>query len=467
MQIPILNGTYVDVNSNIRTSYPLNLVPVVKKQGISNGYLRPSVGIIEFAIGTGFDRGAINWNDLCYRVMGENLIVVNSDGSIKIIGSVKNDNKPVKFDYSFDRLAILSSGKLWYYDGITLRQVVDIDLGNVVDFLWIDGYFMTTDGTSLIVTELNSPTSVNPLKYGSSEIDPDGVKAILKLRNEVYAINRNTIEVFENVGGILFPFQRISGAQIMRGAIGTRCCCLFSEAIAFLGSARNEQPAIWLAVNGSSIKISTREIDQILSKYDHAELESVVFESSVNDGYNHLYIRLPNKTLVYDQNASAVVQEPVWFILSSSIDGNGLYRAINRVWCYNKWIVGDPLSEKVGVETNEVSSHWDEVIGWEFNTDIIYNESKGLIFHEIELIILSGQAAIGKKPYIQTSYSLDGVNYSQEKTIKIGKNGDRNLKIKFLQQGVMQNWRTQKFKGTSDCYASFIRIEARIEALYA
>jgi hypothetical protein len=58
-----------------------------------------------------------------------------------------------------------------------------------------------------VVTELSNPLAVNPLKYGSSEVDPDPVVALIKLRNEVYALNRNTIEVFDNVGGELFPFH--------------------------------------------------------------------------------------------------------------------------------------------------------------------------------------------------------------------------------------------------------------------
>jgi hypothetical protein len=35
---------------------------------------------------------------------------------------------------------------------------------------------------------------VDSFKYGSSEVDPDPVKALLKVRNEVYALNRHTIE---------------------------------------------------------------------------------------------------------------------------------------------------------------------------------------------------------------------------------------------------------------------------------
>ena len=45
MQIPILDGIYTDNNSDFRTAYPVNLIPVPKGQGISAGYLRPAEGI--------------------------------------------------------------------------------------------------------------------------------------------------------------------------------------------------------------------------------------------------------------------------------------------------------------------------------------------------------------------------------------------------------------------------------------
>ena len=72
MQIPIINGIYTDSNSDFRTSYPINLVPVPKENGISQGYLRPADGVDLFATGQGVDRGAINWDGLMYRASGSN-----------------------------------------------------------------------------------------------------------------------------------------------------------------------------------------------------------------------------------------------------------------------------------------------------------------------------------------------------------------------------------------------------------
>jgi hypothetical protein len=228
MQIPILSGIFTDNGPDFRTSYPVNLVPTPKASGISSGYLRPGDGIVANGTGPGTDRGGINWRGQLYRVMGTKLVEISSAGVVTVLGDVGGPvSQLVTFDYSFDLLAIASGGRLYYWNGATLAQVTDPDLGVVLDVVWVDGYFMTTDGEFLVVTELTDPFVVNPLKYGSSEVDPDPVVALLKLRNEVYALNRNTIEVFDNVGGALFPFARIDGAQIQKGVVGTFACCVY------------------------------------------------------------------------------------------------------------------------------------------------------------------------------------------------------------------------------------------------
>jgi len=396
--------------------------------------------------------------------MGTKLVSIDSVGVSTVLGDVGGSGQ-VTFDYSFDRLAVASGGALYYYDGTTFTQVTDPDIGTVVDVVWVDGYFMTTDGEFLIVTELNNPLAINPLKYGSAEADPDPVVALLKVRNEIYALNRHTIEVFENVGGELFPFSRIEGAQVQRGAIGTHTCCVFMDAIAFMGGARNESVAIWMGANGQSMKLSSREIDEILSEYTETQLSTAVMEAVSYKSHNFLYIHLQNRTIVYDGGASKELGVPVWFILTSGVGATGQYRARNFVWCYNKWLVGDPTSTSHGYIDSTISTHYGNAVAWEFGTQIIYNESRGAIIHSLELVSLTGRVAVGTNPQISTSYSIDGLSYSQEKYAKVGASGDTTKRIVWLQQGAMRNWRIQRFKGTSDAHISMARLEAVIEPL--
>ena len=466
MQIPILSGIFTDNGPDLRTSYPTNLVPVPKVSGISSGYLRPGDGIVSNGTGPGADRGGVNYRGELYRVMGTKFVKISSAGAVTVLGDVGGPvTELVTFDYSFDYLGIASGGRLYLWDGTLLQQITDPDLGVVLDFVWVDGYFMTTDGEFLVVTELSDPFVVNPLKYGSSEADPDPVVALLKLRNEVYALNRNTIEVFDNVGGALFPFARIEGAQIQKGVVGTFACCVFQEAIAFLGSGRNEAPGIYIGANGMAKKISTQEIDEILLQFTEEQLAKVKLEARNDRAHQHLYIHLPDRTIVFDAAASQALQDLVWFTLTSTIVGFSQYRARNLIWAYDKWLVGDPQSSNIGYLDDTIGSHWGDQVRWEFGTLIVYNEGKGALFHQMELVSLTGRVVLGVDPQISTSYSVDGLSYSQEKFIKVGTVGNTSKRLSWFQQGHMRNFRIQKFRGDSDSHVSFVRLEAKIEGL--
>ena len=469
MQIPILNGVFTDTAPDFRQSYPVNMVPVALRNGISNGYLRPGDGVVQYATGPGIDRGGIEWQGDCYRVMGTKLVEVSSTGSVSVLGDVGGPTTDlVTFTYSFDRLAIASGGRLYYYSSsLGLIQVTDPDLGTVLDVVWVDGYFMTTDGEFLVVTELTDPTQVNPLKYGSSEIDPDPIVALIKIRNEIYAINSNTIEVFDNVGGDFFPFNRVDGAQVQKGAIGTHACCEFMQRVAMVGSGRGEAPSVYLAANATTEKIATREIDQILESYTEAVLSQILVESRVEKDHTFLYIHLPDKTLVFDGMTSAAMQQPVWFVLTTTTVGFAQYRVRNFVWVYDKWLVGDPQSSNLGTISEDISSHWGQVVRWEFGTTIVYNESLGAVFHQMELVSLTGSVALGLDPTISTSYSVDGKTYSQDRFIKVGTTGSPAKRLVWFQQGFMRNWRIQRFRGTSDAHISVARLEAQIEPMAA
>lgn len=471
MQVPILSGIYTNTDSDFRLSYPYNMVPVPVAQGISEGYLRPSEGLIAYEQELpGLPRAGINWNDVCYRVAGSNLVKVDETGAHSIIGNVGDNGKTATLDYSFDYLGIASNGNLFLYDGgASFQQITDPDLGTVLDFIWVDGYFMTTDGANLVVTELNDPFSVNPLKYGSSEIDPDPIRALLKIKNEPYALNRYTIEVFDNIGGTGFPFQRIDGAQIQRGTVGTHSCCKFLDSVAFVGGGRNESISVWLATGGNSFRIATREIDKILDGYTEEVLAEILVEPRVHQGHQYIYIHLPDRTLVYDSAATQLVGEPVWFVLGSGVPGpNGNpseYRARHFVWCYNDWLVCDTQTFDHGLVSDSVSSHWGESIGWSFSTPIMYNEGRGAIFHRIELVSLTGRAKFGFDGSISTEYSLDGETWSTPKFVKAGKRGNREKRLVWLQQGAMQHWRIQRFTGSSESHLATARLEIQLEPL--
>lgn len=423
MQLPILSGVVTDNAADFRTTYPVNCVPVPKDTGVSAGYMRVAEGIRLYASTTfntsfGADRGGYAYNGRLYRLAGTEFYRVddNGDGTGRttVLKSFSLGDQAT-FDQSFDRLIICVSGQIWYFDDATntFEQITDPDLGVPIDALFLDGYTVFTDGQFIGVTELNNRLAVDPLKYGSSEIEPDPVVALLKLRNELHALNRYTIEVFDNVGGQGFPFQRIEGAMIPKGCTGTHACCIFMDAIAFLGGGRNEAPSVYIGGGGQARKIATREIEKRLKTYTETQLSLAIVEARLDEGHEYLYIHLPDVTMVYDGPGSQAVGRPIWFYLTSGVNGKGLYRGRNFVYCYDKWICGDGVDgQRLGVLDDTVASHFGEPIGYEFATQLLYNEGRGAIVHQIELVCTPGRPAKSEIIYRDNYDDNTVANYS-------------------------------------------------------
>jgi hypothetical protein len=462
-RISTLSGIKADATARLRTSYPINLEPVIAESGLSDGYLHSPPGVTLISTGPGRDRGAINWNGACYRVMGSKLVRI--DGSVvTVLGEVGDNGGPVSMDYSFDRLAIASNGKLFYWNGSSLAQVTDPDLGLVLDVIWIAGYFMTTDGTNLVVTELSDPFAVNPLKYGSSEESPDQIVSLIKIRGEVYAINQTTTENFQNVGGSGFPFARNNGGLIPKGTIGTYAKAHFLDTFACVGASRNERASVYLGVSAQALPISTPEIDRILGELSDGQLSTIELEAVVDANEQRLLVHLPDKTLVYSHQASRRAEQSVWHIRASGIMADQAYAPRHAVLTNGQWIVGS-LDGMVGYMDESVQTHFGIVAGWQFDTALIYNDGRGVLIKALELFGVPGACPFGSDPTAFLSITQDGRTWGQERAISLGKTGESRKRMQWRPKIMVRAYAGLRFRGANTAIASFSRLEADLEAL--
>lgn len=472
MQIPILQGVFTDVEANYRRSYPRNRVPVPKENGIANGYLRVAPGVVRYDNpaygGTGSSRGCALWKNVHYRVIGTKLVSVATNGLVTVLGDVGSDGLQVSFSYSFDNLAIGSAGKLYYWNGSTLTQVTDLDLGTVVDQIWMEGYFISTDGQYIPVSELTDPYVWDPLKYGATD-SPDRTVGLMEYRRELYVFNRFNVYVYDNqpTDGATFPFVLNAGATINKGALSRSAKCAIDQRFAFVGGGANEPISIYVGTYGVAEKIATQDIEEVLSQYPESILSQCLLESRADKVHQFLYFHLPDQTLVYDLSASLSTGIPVWFFLSSAHDTYGAYRPINFLYFNNLWTCGDVVDGRLGTLSTSVCTHYDDVVGWQFDTTLLYNEARGAIVHSLELIGLTGRVQLGDDPTVSLSWTDDGLTYSDENFKSIGKQGDSIKRVQWRGIGEFEQVRSFRFKGRTRSLAAFTRLEAELEPLTA
>ncbi|RPF70446.1 packaged DNA stabilization protein [Aurantiacibacter spongiae] len=404
MQVPIQSGVRSS-ESGYSTTFPVNLQHEVRESGISKGQLVTTRGATFFATGPGEDRGGAVFKGVHYRVMGSSLISVAADGSIAIIGDVGTDTRPAGFTQDFDRLAIRSAEKLFYYDGADLLKVADFDLGKVLDVDWMDGYFVTTDGEYLVVTDLLDPTSVDALKYGSAESDPDPITGVKVFEEELYGFGRYSVQVFRNVGSTGFPFQNVRGATISVGCVSADAKVRIGQTLAFVGGARDEPIGLYILAGGQATRVSPPEIDDMLVGVDEA---AIVLEARTFGDEQHLVMHLPDRAVVLAIRATGQTGEGAWHIAHSGYFKR--YRPRFAVYCYGRHIVGDIDSTALGVLSQDISEHFGDSIHWQFDAGLLFDQGNGFIVRETELF--------GRKPdgdaTMWLSMTRDGETYSRE-----------------------------------------------------
>lgn len=485
-QIPIASGAYTDVGAEFRTSYPRNLVPVIKNTGIGKMFLRSAEGLTRFDVGapalTGHDRGAIAWQGVCYRVIGTNFVSVNAVGGVTVLGQLPDDGNPVVMAHGYTNqgIAIISAKTLWFYTvqtpttGATLQapklqQCTDPSVGKPIDMLWIAGYFALSDGTTCYLTQLANQFTFNTQLFGNDSNSGDPLNALLKFRNELYMCNRYTIAVFDNTGGTGFPFTENTGATIQKGVIGPYAKTNTSQGFAFVGGAEDEAPSVWLSVGlGVATKIATREVEMVLAQYTEAVLYgNVSLDYRAEKDQQFIYLNLPDYTFVYDVAGSQVAQQPIWFMLDSSADGNGSWRAWHPVYCYGKFLFGDKLDQRVGYLDSTIAAQYGTNARWQFDTVFAHNQGKGLIVTTMELIGTFGHAALGETDTMSMQYTNDGRIWSTPRYISMGSQGNARQRAQWRPKHFFRNFRGYRFAGFNAAPISFAALQAEAEPLGA
>lgn len=464
--IPILNGIRATNRAKLRVSLPINLEPTLIDSGLSKGYLAACPGISQFADGTAYgeDRGGIVWNGLQYRVLGTKLVSVSSAGVVAVLGDVESDGKPVTMDISFDLLGVASNLKLWFWDGGTLTQNTDEDLGDVIDMQWIDGYWQTTDGTSLVVTELTDPLAVDPLKYGSSEADPDSVTGVLKVPGESVALNRYSIEFFRNVGGLGYPFARVTTAQIDKGCIGPHAKCRLGASLAFVGGGKGEGISVYVAGNGTAESLSIAELDEALNALSDADLATVELERRFQEQEERLLVHLPDRTWVFMPDASSKAQQKIWYQIGGGARGEARYPVRHLTLAYGKWVGGDSAG-RLGWLDPDVKSHFGEIVGEQFSTLLIYSKASDFILGQTELVGLPGRTPFGTTPKVWMSFTRDGETWSQEFKASMGGPGVRRERVVWWPNVAAGAYLGLRFRTANTAFSGWAALEADIEAL--
>ena len=471
--IPIMKGDRVDKNVDYRDYLPVNMYAVQRDLMGVSGYMLCYPGLTEYSTDAnlGIDRGAI-FNDRFgthFRVSGTNLIEVDEDGKITVLGTISGTDQ-VAMPYSYNTQAIIGDGKMWVYDSTNgLIQVTDVDLGIPIDGVWIQSIYFLTDGEYIFHTEIGDDTSVLPLDNDTSEFSPDRIMGVGKTRdNKAIVFGRYFIEHYSYTGAEDFSFAVIESRAQKIGLIATHAKVDVNGKYYFLGSRRESSPGIYAIDSGQYTKISTREIDKLICHCSESDFQYSRFEARMLHNDIFIIMHLPNITLYYNTTtADAFGSDKAWGEIRTGYaysyvpgiyipaqDTNLTYRGINGVYDQrnSKWIYGDRREGILGYLDTEKFTQYDEIQEWHLSTPFINLERMSI--DQIELETLPGFNS-DDDARVAISTTHDGIVHGSEWWTLYGTKYDYNQRFIIRRLGYVSDWIGFKLRGATDARMSF------------
>jgi len=470
-QLDIFSGFYESDSKPISSQNCINWIPAITEGGALavNSLLTPQSLSTFGSAGAGSNRGSIKMAKVPYFVNGNTLYSQDSSGVSTALGVITGSGR-VSMATNGVKLCIVVPGSTAYvYNGTTTEPITDPDfrLSDIV--VYKDGYFVfsASDGSVFFNSELNDPSNIDPLDFGTAEINPDLIVSEHVSHNELFVLGEESIEVFQNVGGSGFPFRRIPGANIQKGCYAKFSPLDFDNTFLFIGGGKNEKAAIWRVVSSQSAqKLSTDAIDNAIQKFTRDEIaDAFSFTYTVSGQFIAAFTinstAIESKTFCYNATSKK------WFQMRSGLTGS--WRVNSIVYAYDKLLCGDAVDGRIGY-LSDVYSEYDLIIYRERTSQPFIVDGNSQYWPEIKLTIESGVGLTtgqGDNPRIRMSFSDNGARtFTPEKSRSFGRKGEYNIIPTWRRNGRVPSHRIVRITETDPVRCNLIRTDAVIEQGY-
>lgn len=459
--LPVTSGFYVSEIPTVSDKTCLNWIPItIQTQGLAQEALLDRKGLTQFATLSGEHRGAIDFNGVYITVNGTTVSSIDSSGTVTTISGSITGSGRLSMAKNDDYVVFVNNlGEGFYYDASTVTKITDSDFLSASTVCFIDGYFVFSalDGTRFFLSDINDPSTFSALDRSTAEERPDPIVAVYNYRNTLHVLGTETIEKYNNIGGISFPFQRINGASNSVGCYSKFSPIEVENSFAFIGGGQNEGAQVYVMSGGSAQAISTPAIDLVLQKFTSAELADAYTMVYQQNG-QHLLLITIESDVIDDRTLGYNIISGKWFELSS---GSGAWRGKSIIKLYDKFLVGDDAN-RVGyidsVYTDYGSTYFREVATQPF----LSQEGENFKIGKIEVWVESGVGSATVDPQLMMDYSETlGRTWGTETSRGLGKVGQYNNRLVWRKQGFSTRDRVYRFKYADAYKCNLMKLTAK------
>ena len=350
-RVPLLQGAYQSRSLIADAQRCVNLYPEANpgaKEGSEPSPTThyPTPGLIAFSQATGTPaRGLYTASDSrLYGVIGNVFFLVQPNGQIVSLGTLNTHVGPVSMTDDTQEVVIVDGSNTgWQYNMLTGVYGMIVDhtstFQGAVACAYLDTFtlFCKPDGTGFLSTHSGVPLVFDPLYYAKKTGGNDLMVTLAVVHRELWLLGQATTEVWQDVGGALFPFAATPGVFVQHGCAAPFSVCTTDVAIFWLGTDPQGNGIAFVGEGYKCKRISTHAIEHAWQGYP--TISDAVAYTYQEGGHSFWVISFPgaDKTWVYDM-ATGQWHERAWLGPDGTLHR---HRGVCHAFAYGKHIVGD------------------------------------------------------------------------------------------------------------------------------
>lgn len=368
-------------------------------------------------------RAGIEYQGSLYCVAGNGFYRVSVDGTETLLGTVSGAS-PVDIDKNTSQIAVLIEPNLWVYESGTLTLVSDTDFTSrgAKRMSVMDNYgaFIEPSSGRWFICDLSDFTVYDALDFATAEGNPDNLLSIESNNRQFILFGEKSIELWDNIGGAGFPFERVPNGYVENGCGAPYSTCAADNTVFWI-----DQDRLARRLEGNvPRRISNEGVEQAWQ--DYSTISDAIGFSYVHDGHTFVVFQFPTAgaTWVYDINTGE------WHERRSY--GSDQWRAAWVAKAYGKTLVGDTESGNVGEISSTVYQEWGGELLREATTGVVYDQGRDLFHDHIALDMEVGRNG----GYIQLDISDNGgMNFVNVSNRELGAVGNYKTTVDWYRLG--------------------------------
>ena len=398
----------------------------IESHGKSRAVLQQRPGLTTVStLGTGPHRGSLEHVGVMYIVSGGSVYSVNSAETATFIASINTHTGRVGMASNGTQLIIVDGADGWLYNSTTMvwSQITDVDFVDAQQVVFFHGRFVVIKPNTgeFYISGLYDGATWTALDFANAEVDPDNLKALNVLHQELWLLGDYTTQIYVDTGNPVFPYEPQPGGMIEWGIAAQWTAVKGDNTLFWLAKTRDGHGSVIKATGYAPQVISSDALEEAIGLYSRID-DAFAFIMKPNDKALWYVLTFPtaNVTWVFDATTS------LWHQWSSY--GVGRFKGATHCFFNTRHYIGsDTDGTLYRMEATAFKDGTDPIERIATGTHVSNNQNQ-VFWHSLEVLFDAGVGLAtgqGSDPQAMLRWSDDGgYTYGNSHWRSIGKIGE-------------------------------------------